>query len=187
MNMPLNHRGLSLLTTTQTTGLANGPERRLEPRHSMKFPRRPDAGVLSTSIPLFYVGQSRHGFWIVREAEGRSGGIFLCKRSALRFTRKQSEPAAFATMFLAGSFELDTENQGSRVVAALAAAIDIAAHRAPALVDFIGTAAATWRKLALRISRALAGERRNRAAIEKEIFRGQYRLCSKNDDDLPIP
>jgi hypothetical protein len=38
----------------------------------------------------------------------------------------------------------------------------------------------------VQISRAVAGERRNRAAIERELFHGQYRLLSKNDDDLPI-
>jgi hypothetical protein len=46
--------------------------------------------------------------------------------------------------------------------------------------------AAAARNLAVRISRALAAERRNRAAIERKLFRGQYTLASKNDDDLPI-
>jgi hypothetical protein len=32
----------------------------------------------------------------------------------------------------------------------------------------------------------LASERKHRAAIEKELFRDQYTLASKNDDDLPI-
>ncbi len=48
-------------------------------------------------------------------------------------------------------------------------------------------AAAEWRNLVQQISRALASERRNREAIEKELFHGEYMRVSKNDDDLPVP
>ena len=65
-----------------------------------KFPPRPDPRVLSTSIPLFFIGRNKYGFWVVRAAEGRTGGIFLLKRSALRFAAKNSAPAGCATMFL---------------------------------------------------------------------------------------
>jgi hypothetical protein len=81
-----------------------------------KFPRRPDVGVLSESIPLFFIGRNNSGFWVAREAEGRTGGIFLLKWSALRFAKKNSTPAGCATMFLAEPFELDVENQGNRLV-----------------------------------------------------------------------
>ena len=90
-------------------------------------------------------------------------------------------------MFLTEPFELDVENQGSRFAGLLAAASKIAARRAPLLVGFIGSAIAEWRKLITQISDAFASQRRHREAIEKELFRGQYTLCSKNDDDLPIP
>ena len=39
--------------------------------------------------------------------------------------------------------------------------------------------------LYLRTSRALAEERQNRMAIEREIFGGRAKLSTKNDDDLP--
>jgi len=84
-----------------------------------KFPRRPDSGVLSASIPLFFIGRNRSGLWIAREAEGRSGGIFLFKRSAFRFAQRRSAPIGCATMILAERFELDVENQGSPLVARL--------------------------------------------------------------------
>jgi hypothetical protein len=54
-------------------------------------------------------------------------------------------------------------------------------------VGFIGSAITEWRKLITQISDAFASQRRHREAIEKELFRGQYTLSSKNDDDLPIP
>ena len=147
---------------------------------------RPDSQVLSTAIPLFYIGQNMHGFWVVREAEGRNGGLFLRRQSALGFAR-DCEPAGCATMFLGEPLELDVENEGNRLIAPITAAIEFTARRLPAVATFVGLAAIEWHKLVAEISRALAGERRNRAAIERELFHGEYRLISKNDDDLPIP
>ena len=129
----------------------------------VKFPQRPDLTVLSETIPLFYIGQSRHGFWLVREADGRSGGLFLFRRSAVRFARKKSTPGGYAIMFLNESFELDLENQGSRFIAPVAAAMDVVAARAPTFAAFVATAVLEWRKLLSQLSRAVAGERRNRA------------------------
>src|SRR5580704_13916040 len=65
------------------------------------FPRRPDAGIINESIPLFYIGQNRKGRWVVRESEGRSGGLFLFKQWAISFPRRESEPSGCASMFLA--------------------------------------------------------------------------------------
>jgi hypothetical protein len=48
-------------------------------------------------------------------------------------------------------------------------------------------AIAAWRKLDARISHVLADHRRSREAIENDLFRGEYKLVSKNDDELPIP
>lgn len=153
----------------------------------IEFPKRPDRTVLSETIPLFYIGRNRHGFSVAREAEGCCGGVFLLRRSAVRFARKESAPVGCAMMFLNERFELDIENQGSHFVEFVAAAIDMAAHRVPAIAAFVGMAVNEWRKLVAQISRAVVGERRNRAAIEKELFHGHYRLSSKDDDDLPIP
>jgi hypothetical protein len=154
---------------------------------AFKFPRRPDLSILNESIPLFYVGQNRNGLWVVREAEGRSGGVFLLRRSARRFARKRSKLTGCATMFLNEPFELDIENQGGRFVVLLAAVVEVAARRAPALAAFVGMMAIEWRKLVAEIARAFSDDRRNRAALERELFRGEYTLSSKNDDDLPVP
>jgi hypothetical protein len=152
-----------------------------------QLPRRPDSSALSEAIPLFYIGRNKSGLWVVREAAAGSGGLFFLKQSAARFARQQSEPAGCAMMYLAEPFELDVVNQGSRIAGLLAAASKAVARRAPLLLNFIGSAIAEWRKLVTEISNAFSSQRRHRDAIEKELFRGQYTLCSKNDDDLPIP
>jgi hypothetical protein len=76
------------------------------------FPRRPDASVLSKAIPLFFIGRNKNGLWIAREAEGRAGGIFLLKQSALHFAQNRA-PIGCATMCLAEPIELDTDNLGN--------------------------------------------------------------------------
>jgi hypothetical protein len=152
-----------------------------------QLPRRPDSSALSEAIPLFYIGCNKCGLWVVREAAGGSGGLFLFKQSAARFARRQSEPAGCAMMFLAEPFDLDVENQGGRVAGLLCAASEVVARRAPLLGSFVGSVVAEWRKLIAEISDIFASRRRHREAIENELFRGQYTLASKNDDDLPIP
>ena len=109
-------RGICLVVTG-TENMANQPNQRAAgPGTAAKFPQRPDARVLSEAIPLFFIGRNKNGLWVAREAEGRTGGVFLLKRSALRFVKKNSVPVGCATMFLAERFELDVENQGNRMV-----------------------------------------------------------------------
>jgi hypothetical protein len=153
---------------------------------SRKFPRRPNLRVLSETIPLFYICQNRHGFWLARDAEGRSGGLFLRRQSALAFARRQSGAAGCAIMQLGEPAELDIENQGSRIAAALGTVIGLATRRAPLLVTFIGMVIAEWHKLVAQLSAALASGRAHRAAAERELFHGHYWLSAKGDDDLPI-
>ena len=163
------------------------PRRPLAAPTTTQLPRRPDASVFSEAIPLFYIGRNKSGLWAAREAAGGSGGLFLLKQSAARFARRQSEPAGCAMMFLAEPFDLDVENQGGRVAGLLCAASEVVARRAPLLSSFVGSVVAEWRKLIAEISDTFSSQRRHREAIEKELFRGQYTLASKNDDDLPIP
>jgi hypothetical protein len=163
-----------------STGKGNGP--RLG--SVVNFPSRSELDFLNETIPLFYMGQNRDGFWVVRDADGRSGGVFFFKSSAVRFARTKTAPAGCALMFLNAPFELDRNNEGSQVVEILTAAIGVARRRVPTLVCFVEMAVAEWRKLLAQLSRAVAGERRHRAAIEHELFHGHYRLASKIDDDL---
>jgi hypothetical protein len=84
-----------------------------------ELPDRPNSCFLNKSIPLFFIARDKFGFWIAREAEGRIGGIFLLRRSALSFAKRKSKPHGCATMFLIERFELDIENRGNRLLAAL--------------------------------------------------------------------
>lgn len=184
MNRPLKHFNMHASLSPALGLAAVNPKR--SPRTSAQLPRRPSLTVLSEAIPLFYVGQNRRGLWVVREAEGRSGGIFVCKESALRFAREKSEPAGCATMLVPEPFELDIANDGGRLVAPLAVAMEALTRRAPRLSAVVGTLVMEWRRLVAEISHALAAQRRHRAAIEHELFHDQIWLGSKSDDDLPM-
>lgn len=152
----------------------------------VKFPSRSGLTFLSEAIPLFYIGQNRDGFWVARGAEGRNGGVFFFKASAIRFARNKSAPAGCALMFINAPVELDCDNEGSQIVEILHAAMDIARRRVPTLVSFLEMAIAELRKLLAELSRAGVGKRRHRAAVERELFYGKYRLAPKNDDDLRL-
>jgi hypothetical protein len=93
-----------------------------------KFPRRPPSSVLSGSISLFFLARSRVGLWIAREAEGRTGGIFLFKKSALRFAQQNG---GGATMFLAERLELDVENRGNKLIGWIGRVLSLGAQHFP--------------------------------------------------------
>ena len=75
--------------------------------------------------------------------------------------------------------ELDLPNNGSRLVELIGIAIDTVRRHAPLVTNLIEAAIAQWRKLDPQIS--------NREVTEKDLFRGEYKLSSKNDDELSIP
>jgi hypothetical protein len=99
------------------------PSRHCPQGNAVRTFRRPDASVLSKSIPLFFIGRNKNGLWIAREAEGRAGGIFLLKQSALHFAQKNSAPIGCATMFIGEPIELDTDNLGNPLTRWLDAAL----------------------------------------------------------------
>jgi hypothetical protein len=124
-------RGLCLVIRNREAGLARRQPQRIDAaRPSGEFPDRPAPRLLSESIPLFFIGRNKSRLWVVREAEGRCGGIFLFKRSALRFAAKNGLPIGCATMLLRERFELDVENQGNP----LAAWLDAASRRVAKLI-----------------------------------------------------
>jgi hypothetical protein len=89
-------------------------------------------------------------------------------------------------MLVEHAIELDLPNQGSRLAELIATTIDVVRRRAPFVTNLIGVAIVQWRELDSRISRTLSDHRRNREAIEADLFGGEYKLGSKNDDDLPV-
>jgi hypothetical protein len=106
----LRHNGERAMTHVSPT------QRDSTPPASATLPSRPDACALSRSIPQFFIGRNKHGFWIAREASGQIGGMFLMRRSALRFAQDASAGRGSATMFPTKTFELDTRNSGNPLV-----------------------------------------------------------------------
>ena len=93
--------------------------------HEAQVPKRPaapmpfqplDADVLNASIPAFYIGRDKDGFWLARDTRGRVGGIFLFESSALAFARRHAWPSGCATIHPSERFELDVENQGNALI-----------------------------------------------------------------------
>ena len=78
-----------------------------------------DPGIVNEAIPAFFIGRNQEGFWVARDVNGRIGGIFLLEDSAVSFARRQSGPAACATIFPSERFELDLENSGNPLVTQL--------------------------------------------------------------------
>ncbi len=110
----------------------------VEPATATRPPQRPDPSILSEAIPLFFIGQNRDGFWVARDVEGRVGGIFLRKQSALKFADKNAPPVGCAKMFLSGHFELDIENKGNPLVVRLGAVKRVLKRLVPTLAAVVG-------------------------------------------------
>jgi hypothetical protein len=85
-----------------------------------------DPGIVSESIPAFFIGRNKEGFWVARDARGRIGGIFLLANSALSFAKRNSPPAGCATIFPSERFELDLENSGNPLVSRLGSLMRLA-------------------------------------------------------------
>jgi hypothetical protein len=92
------------------------------PAAATRWPQPPDPSILSEAIPLFFIGRNKDGFWVARDADGSVGGIFLLKRSAVRFANRTTQPCGCATMFMSERFELDIENKGNPFVVRLGGA-----------------------------------------------------------------
>jgi hypothetical protein len=120
-----------------------------------QLPARPNSTVLNESIPLFFIGRNQNGFWVAREAAGRCGGLFLFRRSAARFARRNGLAGGGAIMLMEHPIELDIQNHGSRLAELIAATTDVVRRRAPFVARFIGMAIAKWRKLDSPVADAL--------------------------------
>jgi hypothetical protein len=87
-----------------------------------------DPDVVSAAIPAFFIGRNSAGLWVAREANGRVGGLFLFKISAVDFANRQSAPARCALVFPTETFELDVENRGNFLIVLAEAARRILAR-----------------------------------------------------------
>ena len=154
------------------------------PAPAAKLPPRPDPSILNEAIPVYFIGQNSDGQWVARAADSATGGIFLMKRSAIRFANRSAPGCAI--MFLSDPLELDVENKGNLLLTRWSPVKQASPQPAPAASGLPGKFAAGLRTFVARSLRARADKRAHREAIERELFQGRYRLMSKNDDDLPI-
>jgi hypothetical protein len=73
--------------------------------------RRPDPDSLSEATQLFFIGRNNSGFWVARDEDGRDGGTFWFRQSAVRFAERITSPAPCALVFPSERFELDSANR----------------------------------------------------------------------------
>ena len=90
--------------------------------HAVTSFQRPGPDVVSEAIAVVFIGRNRDGFWVARDADGKFGGLFWRKGSALHFAKTNAGPAGCAALFPKDRFELDLENHGNPLVAGLGAA-----------------------------------------------------------------
>ncbi len=97
-----------------------------------------ESGIVSDTIPAFFIGQNRDGFWVARDTKGRTGGIFLFQGSALAFAKRKSRPAGCATIFPSERFELDIKNHGNPLVVQLGWLVQLAIRTRGRMAAAIG-------------------------------------------------
>ncbi len=111
----------------------------VRPRTPPAAPFQPiDPAIVNDSIPAFFIGRNRQGFWVARDVHGRIGGIFLLESSAIAFARSNSLPAGCATIYPSERFELDLENNGNPLVAHLAALMRLLMRLGRRVADIAG-------------------------------------------------
>ena len=96
-----------------------------------------DPGIVNETIPAFFIGRNKEGFWVARDVNGRTGGIFLLEQSAVSFAKRNSQPAGCATIYPSERFELDLENSGNPFVVRLGSCARVAMHLQQGLVVMI--------------------------------------------------
>jgi hypothetical protein len=129
--------------TTPTTAIEPEGERRgmspiAEPT-MVTAPFQPlDPGIVNETIPAFFIGRNRQGFWVARDVKGKIGGVFLFENSALSFARRNSQPSGCATIFPPERFELDLENSGNPLLGHLGSLLHFATRRRQNIAALIG-------------------------------------------------
>lgn len=73
--------------------------------------RRPHWTIVNEAIPIFFIGRNKSGFWVARESEGRTGGIFLDKNTAVRFARAVSAPGGCGLILVPENLDLDLSSK----------------------------------------------------------------------------
>jgi hypothetical protein len=106
-------------------------------QHAVTSFQRPGPEVLSRVIPVVFIGRNRDGIWVARDAEGKFGGLFWRKGTALRFAKASAGPAGCAAVFPQTRFELDIKNSGTPFLGGLGTVKRLLVRRATRLTAII--------------------------------------------------
>ena len=90
--------------------------------------------MLNETIPVVFIGRNRDGFWVVRDAEAKFGGLFWRKQAALDFAKASAAPGGYAAVFPQAQFELDIENHGNPLIERLGNATRLLKRQAGRLI-----------------------------------------------------
>jgi hypothetical protein len=97
-----------------------------------------DPEIVNETIPAFFIGRNKDGFWVARDVKGRNGGMFLLEKSAVSFARRCSRPAGCVTIFPSERIELDLENNGNPLVEHLGSMMRLTKRSRQRVAAFIG-------------------------------------------------
>ena len=117
---------IAISVMQQKEHIRKQPEMAVAPATAAAAFRPLDPDIVNETIPAFFIGRNRQGFWVARDVNGRIGGIFLFESSAVSFAKANSGAAGCATVYLSEPFELDLENSGNPLVVQLASMIRLA-------------------------------------------------------------
>jgi hypothetical protein len=110
----------------------------VEPAKIIAVFRPLDPGIVSDTIPAFFIGRNKEGFWVARDVQGQIGGIFLLENSAVSFARRISGSAGCATIFPSETIELDLENSGNPLLSRLGSLMRLATHTRRRIIALAG-------------------------------------------------
>jgi hypothetical protein len=105
-----------------------------------------DPEIVNNTIPAFFIGRNKDGFWVARDVKGQNGGLFLLERSAVSFARRSSRPAGCVTIFPSERVELDLENKGNPLVGYLGPMMRLIKRPRQRMASFINKIKDWWLK-----------------------------------------
>ena len=85
----------------------------------------PPSRLQSSSSP-FLVGRNSRGHWVVQDARGLSGGLFVSRAEALRYALFENGHDPRAVIMVPGNFELHLGKTATPAVTAFTTQIDTA-------------------------------------------------------------
>jgi hypothetical protein len=81
----------------------------------------PPSPTAHSKTPLFLIGRDREGHWVVRDLQGRRGGLFVGRIEALKYALFENGNRPQAVVMVPGVLELELRATPAQHAPALAA------------------------------------------------------------------